>query len=53
MNMKYIHIQWELIKDKTQGASSRCIPLGDEIGNGKCIHCEKEAKVKIYFARSY
>ena len=44
-----------LIKEKTAGASSRCIPLGNETpkDGAKCIHCEKEAKVNIYFARSY
>ncbi len=42
------------IKEKTQGASSRCIPL--ELKNkklGKCIYCDKQAKYKLYFARSY
>ncbi len=45
----------DLIKEKTTGASTRCIPLGeDSVKEGsKCIYCEKEAKVNIYFARSY
>ncbi len=43
------------IKDKSGGASSRCIPLGDEKPKqgSKCIYCGKPAKVNIYFARSY
>jgi prolyl-tRNA synthetase len=41
----------ELIKDKTNGASTRCII--DEKVSGKCSHCGKEAKVSIYFSKSY
>jgi prolyl-tRNA synthetase len=43
----------EAIKEKS-GASSRCVPLDykGKIG-GKCPHCGKEAKVLIYFSRSY
>ncbi|MBW2977922.1 proline--tRNA ligase [Candidatus Woesearchaeota archaeon] len=40
------------IKDKTGGASSRCIPF-DSKPEGKCIHCDKEAKVVAYFSKSY
>lgn len=46
------------LKEKTQGVSSRCIPLdcGQGTGNSvatKCVHCGREAKQKIYFSRSY
>ena len=45
----------EHIKDKTEGASSRCIPLGHEkLREGsKCIHCEKDATCNIFFSKSY
>ena len=43
------------IKDKTEGASSRCIPLGDEKPpeGSKCVHCGKDSKCNIYFSKSY
>ena len=34
-------------------ATTRCMPLGQEEGKGKCIVCGKDAKHKVYFARSY
>jgi prolyl-tRNA synthetase len=40
------------VKDETK-ASTRCIPIGQESGEGKCIVCGKPAKRKVYFARSY
>jgi prolyl-tRNA synthetase len=40
------------VKDETK-ASTRCIPIGQETGEGKCIVCGKPAKRKVYFARSY
>jgi prolyl-tRNA synthetase len=45
----------DLIKEKTEGATSRCIPLGDERApEGKrCVHCGKDALWNIYFSRSY
>ena len=45
----------EGIKDKTGGATSRCIPMGDEKApeGSKCIHCCKDAKWNIYFSKSY
>ncbi len=45
----------EEIKSKTQGASSRCIPL-ESIGkkvSGVCTHCKKPAKTEILFSKSY
>jgi prolyl-tRNA synthetase len=41
----------ELIKDKTGGATSRCII--EEKASGKCSHCGKDSKVVIYFSKSY
>lgn len=41
------------IKDKTGGASSRCIPFDSRITEGNCVHCGKPAKVEIYFSKSY
>ena len=43
------------IKDKTGGATSRCIPMGAEAApsGSKCVHCGKEAKWNIYFSKSY
>jgi len=40
----------ELIKDKTGGATSRCIIKEKK---GKCIHCNKQASVEVYFSKSY
>ena len=42
------------IKDKTSGATSRCIPFEDfDKHDGKCIHCGKEARSKVFFSKSY
>jgi prolyl-tRNA synthetase len=41
------------IKDKTGGASSRCIPFEQEKVSGNCPHCGKPAKTWIYFSKSY
>ncbi|NQV08685.1 proline--tRNA ligase [Candidatus Woesearchaeota archaeon] len=38
------------IKDKTVGATSRCIDVEKK---GKCIHCEKESKFLVYFSKNY
>ena len=43
----------DVIKEKT-GASTRCMPLGEQDGiGGKCLFCGKENKCLIYFSRSY
>jgi prolyl-tRNA synthetase len=42
----------ERIKEDTK-ATIRCIPLGQEETDGKCIYCGKPAKKKAYFARAY
>jgi prolyl-tRNA synthetase len=42
------------IKDKTGGASSRCIPFDKKMKKGaKCVHCNSPAKHLIYFSKSY
>lgn len=41
------------IKDKTGGATSRCIPFKQEKIKGNCIQCNKEAKHWVYFSKSY
>jgi len=43
----------DLIKDKTNGASSRNIPFGQKLATGKCVHCGKQAKFSVYFGKSY
>jgi len=43
----------ESIKDKSSGATSRCIPLDSKKPDGKCVLCDKDAKVEIYFSKSY
>jgi prolyl-tRNA synthetase len=40
------------VKEDTK-ATTRCIPLDQEEGGGKCIVCGKDAKRKVYFARAY
>jgi prolyl-tRNA synthetase len=40
------------VKEDTK-ATTRCIPLGQEEGRGKCIVCGKDAKHKAYFAKAY
>jgi prolyl-tRNA synthetase len=43
------------IKEKTEGATTRCMPLDDQkIEEGdQCVHCKKPAKCIIYFSKSY
>ena len=40
------------IKEDTK-ATLRCIPLDQNIPDGKCIYCGKDAKHKAYFSRAY
>jgi prolyl-tRNA synthetase len=40
------------VKEDTR-ASTRCIPMEQPGGKGKCIVCGKEATEKVYFAKSY
>jgi prolyl-tRNA synthetase len=40
------------VKEETK-ASTRCIPVDQDAGEGSCIVCGAPAKHKVYFARSY
>jgi prolyl-tRNA synthetase len=40
------------IQEETK-ATSRCIPLDQEAGQEKCIHCGGTATQRAYFARAY
>jgi prolyl-tRNA synthetase len=40
------------VKEDTK-ATTRCIPLDQPGGKGKCIVCGEEATKKVYFARAY
>jgi len=40
------------VKEDTK-ATTRCIPLDQPEGQGKCIVCGKEAHHKVYFAKAY
>lgn len=40
------------VKEDTK-ATTRCIPLDQPEGEGKCIVCGQPAKSKVYFARAY
>lgn len=42
----------EKIKEDTK-ATIRCIPLGEEKMQGRCLCCGEEAKETVYFARAY
>ncbi|MBN1157650.1 proline--tRNA ligase [Candidatus Woesearchaeota archaeon] len=41
------------IKDKTGGATSRCIPFNQEKIAGNCVQCKNKAKFWTYFAKNY
>jgi len=44
----------EKIKDELGGVTTRCTPLDAKVPRGKkCPHCDKDAKVEMYFSRSY
>ena len=40
------------VKEDTK-ATTRCIPIDQEDGKGKCIVCGENARRKVYFARAY
>lgn len=40
------------VKEETK-ATTRCIPLEQPKGSGKCIVCSEKADQKVYFARAY
>jgi prolyl-tRNA synthetase len=42
------------LKGKVEGLTTRCSPLDSVVKEGsKCINCNKDAKLMIYFAKSY
>jgi len=41
------------IKDKTGGATTRCIPFKQKKAKSKCVYCEKEANEAAYFGKCY
>ena len=41
------------IKEKSDGATARCIPFEQKAASGKCVNCGKDAKFWVYFAKSY
>jgi prolyl-tRNA synthetase len=43
----------DLIKDKTKGANSRCIPFNQENIEKRCVHCGKTARMYAYFGKCY
>jgi prolyl-tRNA synthetase len=40
------------VKEETR-ATTRCIPIDQQEGLGKCIVCGEEARRKVYFAKAY
>jgi prolyl-tRNA synthetase len=40
------------VKEDTK-ATTRCIPLNQESGDGRCIVCGQKANQKVYFAKAY
>ena len=40
------------IKAETEGFGSRCIDESAKV-EGKCVHCEKDAKYKVFWGKSY
>jgi prolyl-tRNA synthetase len=43
----------DLIKDKSQGVTTRVIPFNQPKQIRKCVHCGKKAKFMVYFAKAY
>ena len=43
----------KIIKEKTGGATSRCIPFEEDKISDKCVCCGKEAKHMVYFGKAY
>jgi prolyl-tRNA synthetase len=40
------------VKEETM-ASIRCIPLGEDSGDGACVRCDKPSRQRVYFAKAY
>jgi prolyl-tRNA synthetase len=43
----------DLMKDKTNGVTSRLIPFEQPKKIGKCVHCGKEGKYLVVFGKAY
>jgi len=43
----------DVIKDKTEGATCRCIPFEQKLVKGKCIQCNSDAKFWALFGKGY
>lgn len=43
----------DIIKAKTDGASSRVIPFKEKKPKGKCVNCDKKAEAFAYFSKAY
>ncbi len=43
----------DLIKEKAEGATCRCIPFEQKPAHGKCVQCGKEAKFWAVFGKGY
>jgi len=43
----------DLIKDKAEGTTCRCIPFEQKPAHGKCVQCGKEAKFWAVFGKGY
>ncbi len=41
------------IKDKTEGATCRCVPFEQKTAKGKCVQCNAEAKFWALFGKGY
>ncbi|MDL2236095.1 proline--tRNA ligase, partial [Christensenellaceae bacterium OttesenSCG-928-L17] len=41
------------IKEKSGGASTRCMPFAQEKLSDVCVHCGKPAQAMTYFAKAY
>lgn len=55
----FLHAYWcensaceEAIKEKTK-ASTRCLPLDADAGNGSCVYCGKQALYRWLFGQAY
>ena len=43
----------DYIKEKTEGATSRCIPFEQPKNINKCVHCGEKGKFLVYFSKNY
>ena len=43
----------DIIKEKTEGATCRCIPFEQKPAKGNCVQCGKEAKFWALFGKGY